>query len=62
MCIRDSLFPMLVPVLIASVEATQAFLTGDVMGDSRVWVRLLIVFDAIFLVAAVAAFEHVIEG
>jgi len=56
------LFPMLVPVLIASVEATQAYLTGDVMRDSRVWVRLLVVFDAIFLVAAVAAFEHVIEG
>ena len=56
------LFPMLVPVLIASVQATAAFLAGDLMGDSRVWVRLLIVFDAIFLVAAVVAFEHVIEG
>lgn len=56
------LFPMLVPVLIAAVQATSAFLTGDAMGDSRVWVRLLIVFDAIFLVAAVVAFEHVIEG
>jgi heme exporter protein B len=56
------LFPMLVPVLIASVQATAAYLAGDLMGDSRVWVRLLIVFDAIFLVAAVVAFEHVIEG
>ncbi|HUO51913.1 MAG TPA: heme exporter protein CcmB [Gemmatimonadaceae bacterium] len=56
------LFPMLVPVLIASVQATAAFLSGDVMGDSRVWVRLLVVFDAIFLVAALLAFEHVIEG
>jgi heme exporter protein B len=56
------LFPMLVPVLIAAVQATSAFLTGDVMGDSRVWVRLLLVFDAIFLVAALVAFEHVIEG
>jgi len=56
------LFPMLVPVLIASVQATGAFLAGDVMGDSRVWVRLLLVFDAIFLVAALVAFEHVIEG
>lgn len=56
------LFPMLVPVLIAAVQATAALLAGDAMGDSRVWVRLLIVFDAIFLVATLVAFEHVIEG
>jgi heme exporter protein B len=56
------LFPMLVPVLIASVQATDALLSGDAMGDSRVWVRLLLVFDAIFLVATLVAFEHVIEG
>jgi heme exporter protein B len=56
------LFPMLVPVLIAAVQATASLLAGDVMGDSRTWVRLLVVFDAIFLVAALLAFEHVIEG
>ncbi len=56
------LFPMLVPVLIAAVQATQAMLLGDAMGDSTTWVRLLVVFNVIFLVAALLAFEHVIEG
>jgi heme exporter protein B len=56
------LFPMLVPVLIAAVQATSALLNGDAMGDSRTWVRLLVVFDLIFFVAALLAFEHVIEG
>jgi heme exporter protein B len=56
------LFPLLVPVLIAAVQSTAALLNGDAMGDSSTWVRLLILFDAIFLVAALLAFEHVIEG
>jgi heme exporter protein B len=55
------LFPMLVPVLLASAEATSALLVNDPMGNSGAWIRLLIAFDAIFLVAAVWAFEHIIE-
>ena len=56
------LFPMLVPVLVGSVEATAALLGGDVMGDSRAWMRLLAAFDLIFFVAAVLAFDKVIEA
>ncbi len=52
---------MLVPVVVASVEATSAVLAGDPMGDAGSWMRLLAVFDAIFFVASVLAFEHVIE-
>lgn len=55
------LFPMLVPVLVAAVEATSALLQGDVMNDSGRWIRLLLAFDVIFLGAAVAAFGSVIE-
>lgn len=55
------LFPMLIPLLLASVEATGALLEGDAMGDAGSWARLLAVFDVIFLIAATAAFEHVIE-
>jgi heme exporter protein B len=55
------LFPMIVPVLLASVEATSAVLVGDPMGDAGAWVRLLIAFDAIFVVASLFAFEHVID-
>lgn len=55
------LFPMLIPLLVGAVEATSAMLAGDVMGDSRVWVRLMVVFDAIFIVISMWAFDFVIE-
>jgi heme exporter protein B len=55
------LFPMLIPLLVGAVEATSAMLAGDVMGDSRVWVRLMVIFDAIFIVICMWAFDFVIE-
>ncbi len=55
------LFPMLVPVLVAAVEATGALMAGDAMGDSSRWIRLLVAFDIIFLGASILAFGAVIE-
>ena len=55
------LFPMLVPVLLAAMEATKALLGGNVMGDAGAWARLLAGFDVIFLLATFLAFESVIE-
>ncbi|MBI4408856.1 MAG: heme exporter protein CcmB [Gemmatimonadetes bacterium] len=55
------LFPMLVPVLLAAVEATGALLAGDPMKESGGWIRLLLIFDVIFFVASFFAFEYVIE-
>jgi heme exporter protein B len=52
---------MLVPVLVAAVAATAAVLAGDPMGDAGAWIRLLVIFDLIFAIAALFAFEHVIE-
>jgi heme exporter protein B len=54
------LFPMLLPLLLASVQGTTAFLQGDAMGYGGAWIRLLLAFDLIFLVATFWAFEHVI--
>lgn len=56
------LFPMLVPLLIAAVEATGALLVGDPMGYSGSWIQLLVLFDGIFFIAALLAFEHVVEA
>jgi heme exporter protein B len=56
------LFPMLVPVLLAATEGSSALLAGDPMGDASAWLRLLIVFDVIFLLAALFVFEHIIEA
>lgn len=55
------LFPMLVPVLLAAMEATKAFLSGNIMGDAGAWARLLVSFDVIFLVGTFLGFESVIE-
>ncbi|HEY8468199.1 MAG TPA: heme exporter protein CcmB [Longimicrobiales bacterium] len=55
------LFPILVPLLIGAITATGALLVGDPMGEAGAWVRLLVIFDVIFFIACVLAFEHVIE-
>ncbi len=54
------LFPMLVPLLLGAVQGTSAFLAGDAMGYGGAWIRLLVAFDLIFVVATFWAFEHVI--
>ncbi|MEW5916327.1 MAG: heme exporter protein CcmB [Gemmatimonadota bacterium] len=56
------LFPMLVPVLLAAGEGSAALLAGDPMGDAGVWLRLLMAFDVIFLLASLLVFEHIIEA
>jgi heme exporter protein B len=55
------LFPMLIPLLLGAVQATGAILAGDVMNEAGAWIRLLIVFDVIFFLGALYAFEYVIE-
>lgn len=55
------LFPMLIPLLVGSVQATGAILAGDPMGEAGTWIRLLVVFDVIFFIGALYAFEYVIE-
>lgn len=49
------LFPMLIPLLLAAVQGTTAFLEGDAMGYGGAWLRLLAAFDLIFLAASVWA-------
>ncbi len=56
------LFPMLVPVLLAASEGSAALLLGDPMGDAGTWLRLLVVFDVIFVLASLYVFEHIIEA
>jgi heme exporter protein B len=55
------LFPMLVPVLLAAMQATKALLGGNVMGDAGAWARLLVTFDVIFLTVTFLAFDSIIE-
>ena len=56
------LFPVAVPVIIASVRATAGILSGPGAGAPvESWLRLLAVYDVIFLVVAYLTFEFVIE-
>jgi heme exporter protein B len=56
------LFPMLVPVLLAATTASKALLGADLMHEAGAWIRLLIAYDTIFLVATLLAFDHIIEA
>lgn len=55
------LFPMMIPALLASVQASTALLSGDLMREAGAWVRLLVAYDVIFVSASLAAFESAIE-
>ena len=55
------MFPVVVPVLLASVRATDAIVTG---GDSALatdWIELLAGFDLVYLVVTSAIFHIVVE-
>lgn len=56
------LFPMLVPVLLAAMQATKAILGGDLLREAGAWASLLAGFDVLFLMASYLAYEHVIEA
>ncbi|MDA1348420.1 MAG: heme exporter protein CcmB [Chloroflexi bacterium] len=54
-------FPVMVPVVVAAVEASGIVLRGETGGDLVQWLALLGAFDAIFIVACPAAFNMVVE-
>ena len=55
------LFPLVVPVLLASVKATSLLLQGDPMGQLPSWLTLLICFDVIYWALCGLLFERVVE-
>lgn len=55
------LFPMLVPLLVGAVEVTDAFLHGDPFATPGRWLILMAVYDLVFLLAALAAYDFVID-
>jgi len=64
---RELLFPVLllpavVPVLLASVSATQMVLSAQPLGEAAPWLKLLAAADLVYLVVGVLTFEFVLEG
>ena len=54
-------FPVVVPVIVAAVEASGIVLTAESSDDLVRWIPLLGAFDAIFLVVCPIAFNMVVE-
>ncbi|PYQ61507.1 MAG: hypothetical protein DMF58_04555 [Acidobacteria bacterium] len=55
------LFPLIVPVLLASVKATSLAILGDPMDQGRAWVLLLGTFDGIYWSLCGLLFDRVVE-
>ncbi len=55
------IFPISVPVVIASVEATALALGGGAFADHLQWLGLLAAFDLIFGILCFAVFDYVVE-
>jgi heme exporter protein B len=55
------LFPLVVPVLLASAKATSLIILGDPMGQVRAWSLLLVCFDLIYWSLCGLLFGRVVE-
>ena len=56
------LFPLMIPVILATIRCMETLIgTGD-FGDALPWLRLLTGFDVIFLTVGVLIFDWVIEA
>ena len=64
---REVLFPVLllpvqVPVLLASVKATEALLLGEPLSAVAHWLKLLAAADVIYVVVGLLTFDVILEG
>lgn len=55
------LFPILVPLLIGVVEGTALLIQGHETGGYYNWLRILTVFDIVFLVVSYWIFDQILE-
>jgi heme exporter protein B len=64
---RELLFPVLllpiqVPVLLATVSATQIVLAGQPLAEAAAWLKLLAAADVIYLALGVLTFEFIFDA
>src|SRR3990167_979032 len=52
------LFPMLIPVLLAATETTRFILAHDLFGQEMAWIKLLFLFDILFLLGSLLNAEN----
>lgn len=56
------LFPLMIPVLLATIRCMESVLKNGEFGDAVSWLRLLLGFDVIFMTMGVLIFDWVIES
>ncbi|HEY3150279.1 MAG TPA: heme exporter protein CcmB [Candidatus Binatia bacterium] len=56
------LFPLMIPVILATIRCMENVLRTGEFGDAIPWLRLLLSFDVIFLTVGVLIFDRVIEN
>jgi heme exporter protein B len=64
---RELLFPVLflpmeVPVLLGTVQATEALFLGEPLSAVSHWLNLLLAADLIYLTAGILTFDFILEG
>ena len=55
------LFPIQMPVLISAVSASAVVLSGRPIDEQWIWLKLIAVFDLLFLAASILAFDYIVE-
>lgn len=55
------LLPLIIPIILASIQAMNIFIKGGDISESYNWLQLLIGFDIIFTTVIYVIFEYVIE-
>ncbi|MGB2897207.1 MAG: heme exporter protein CcmB [Anaerolineales bacterium] len=55
------LFPVLIPLLLAAVKASNGFLQSFEIAEIMPWVNIMIAYDVIFIAVAFMVFDFVVE-
>jgi heme exporter protein B len=55
------LFPVVIPVVVAAVKASEGYILGLAWADISPWMNLMLVYDIIFLVIGWMVFDKVVE-
>jgi heme exporter protein B len=55
------LFPVVIPILLAAIKASNGFLEGLEVSEFLMSINLLIAYDVIFIAVAFMVFDSVVE-
>ena len=57
------IYPMMIPALMGAIQLSTLLIAGEPIGpDNQIWFRLLVAFDVIFTILALAVAETVLVG